>query len=238
MSFENFLRETVEFQNRNGINPLTIGLAVAFIVFLVQTWGIISQDKKIRRNETREALPIYFFICQFFYFGSYVVYGLDIHSAAIIISNLPGFFMIFIVISLIKNKVGNIAREIEVRKKKIMCKRLKTDLIFSSLLSIILLSSLLTIKNRDSLVIAFLITIIIAMIPFAINVIKRKTFSIIGVKYLMAFAISSIAWVAYGVLVSTGWGIKTTGLIISSLITFLITAILIILRVRFDRKNP
>lgn len=238
MYFQNLVRETVEFQNRNGINPLTIGFFVAIAVFIIQSWGILSQNKKIIKNETKELLPIYFFVCQLFYFGSYMVYGFDLRSATIMISNLPGLFLLLIVISLIRCKIRNIRKEKNARRRDIIKNRLKTDLIISSLLSIILSGLLVTIKNKNYLVITFLAIIMVAMVPFAINIVKRKTFKIIGIKYLAAFAISSIAWMIYGVLIYIKWGIEASGLIASGLITAVITTILIILRLRFDRKNP
>lgn len=238
MYFENLIHETIEFQNRNGVNPLTIGLFVAILVFFIQAWGLLDQNKKIVKQEEKELLPVYFFINQFFYFTGYVFYGFSLHSATIVISNLSGFFMLFIIINLIKYKRINILKEKNVDTKRFLGKQFKIDIIASSLLTIILSTALLFISNKDILVITLLVVVIITILPLALGVIRAKNFKIIGIKYLLAIILSAIAWIVYGIIVSIRWGLEVKGLIISSFITFMVSTILLVLRLKFNRKNP
>lgn len=238
MFFKSLIEETIEFQNRDGINPLTIGFFVAIIVLIIQAWGLLDQNRKISKQTTEKLLPIYFFVCQFFYFTGYVLYGFDLRSATIMISNISGLFMLLIIINLIKHKRINIRQEINKNKREIMKKQFKQDLLVSSLLTAALLAVMIFIKDKDALIIVLLGFVIISIIPLAIGIFRAKNFKIIGVNYLLAFIFSSVAWIVYGLIVSLRWNLQVRGLIISSLATLAVATVLLILRLKFNRKNP
>lgn len=237
MFVKNIIRESIEFQHSDGINPLTIGLFLSIIVVALQVWGLLSQNRKINKHKSEDLMPLYFFVCQFFYFGIYVVYGFDLRSLTIIISNLPGIIFLLIIYSLIKCKKRLIKQTSNGVIRQKMVRRLKIDQLTSLSYSIILISLFILVKDRDLLIIIFLAAAISSITPLIYGIIKSKNTKGIGAKYIIAFMASSFIWLVYGLIIKIFWKIDDIGLIISSLIAFLATVVMLIIYKKLNKKK-
>jgi len=196
-------------------------------MFIIQTWGLIAQNKKISRNGS-EALSVLFFSGQFLYLFGYINYGLSEHNLTITISSLPGLFFLPIIYTLICKRLELIRTTNDSYLKIFLLKNFKNDLVLSILFFIIIIPTIFIITDKNTLLIILLITVIISILPQIYRIIKYKTLKNIANKYLLAMIISSLLYLIYGISMEVyfknSWGLIVTAT--SSLIAMIIALII------------
>lgn len=225
MIFKNFLQNLIEYQNyisHHELNIVTATIIIAIVVAAIQSWGILKQNKKIWKHESGKALPITFFVFQLFYCLGYLIYGFQIKSGALIISNFVGLLYIPIIFGLIKFK----RRENGSFKEELLLSPL-----FMLTVPIILL-----IDKKWSLI-AILGLAVFAISRFIKEFSRTKETKNVSPKFIISFLASSLIWLGYG------YEINDFGLMISSSTTALgatlFLAMYLIFKYKiFNTKSP
>lgn len=219
MIFKKILENLIEYQNYlqyHQLNIVTGTFIIAIIATIIQGWGILKQNKKIWRNRSGTSLPISFFSFQFFYCLGYLIYGFQIHSGALIISDLVGLLYIPLIIGLIKFK----------RQEN---GSFKEEMILSPIF-VLVIPCVLFVDQTWSLLIIFVFGALVS-IKLIVGFIKTAETKNISPKYIMSFLISSVIWLWYG------YEIDDLGLIISSAASVLAATLFLALYLKY-KKSP
>jgi uncharacterized protein with PQ loop repeat len=213
--FIDLVEESIEYYNRDNY-LFIIGLMIASLMFLAQVWGLISQNQKILKGDTK-ALSLIFFVGQCLYLFGYAYYGLETQSLTVTISSLSFPFFLPIIFTIIKNNFYLIKIENNKKEKKYLIKKLRVDLWLSGIFSLIVIMLITNIRDKNLFLTLLLAAVIISIIPQIYSVFKYKTLKNISVKYIVGLIISSALYLIYGILmeffVQESWGIIVTGII-------------------------
>ena len=212
---QNFI-EYQDWENYHELDIVTGTIIIAFVVLLIQGWGIWKQNKKIWANQSGKSLPLTFFAFQFFYFLGYFLYGFRISSGALIVSNLVGLLYIPIIIGLIKFK----RRENGSFKEEI-----RLSPIF------ILTVPLILFINKEWALIAILALAFLVMFKLVREFMRTKDTQNVSPKFIVSFLVSSLIWLGYG------YGIRDFGLIVSSATTALAAILFLLLYIKYRVFN-
>ncbi len=195
--FLNILSETVEYQDflKHGPSVINLVVLVAIISGLIQAWGMLKQNRKIWKNKSGAALPLTFFVFQFFYYLAYLIYGYKIRSGALMINNLVCILFIPIIVGIIKYKLqSNLS--------------LKHDLRISPFL-ILVIPCVVLIKTQWSLIATlFIAAVVYAHLVFEIS--KQGALNHLEPRFIVSIILGAGIWLWYGI------GIFDLGLIVSS----------------------
>jgi MtN3 and saliva related transmembrane protein len=217
--FKKILESSIEYQNYiqyHELNIVTATLIIAILATFIQGWGILKQNKKIWKNRSGKALPISFFSFQFFYCLGYLIYGLEIHSVALIISDLVGLLYIPIIIGLIKFKRHENGS-------------FKEEIILSPVF-ILIVPCILLVDKTWSLLIILALGVLVS-VKLIRGFIKTGETKNISPKYIVSFLISSFIWLWYG------YEIDDLGLIISSTASVLAAGLFLLLYLRYKKRS-
>ncbi len=214
-----FIKNTIEYLDYQEHGHWTVTTAIILIASLsagIQIWGIQTQNKKIWKNKSGEALPLSFFLFQFIYFISYLIYGIKIKSGALIVSNLVFFMFIPVIVGLIKFMPSS-------RNK------FKRELLIMPLL-LLIIPCVLLIDAKWSLIVIFIIALLVYW-----NLLKELKQSLkinnIEPKFIYSVMLSSLVWFIYGI------RINNFGIMISSGAT-VVSAIIILVVVKKIASKP
>ena len=189
MSFNNlidYLHSSIEYQDflRHGhLTAISLMVFVASVSAVIQTWGMLTQNKRIWENRSGTTLPLTFFAFQFFYFMAYLIYGIKINSLSIILNNFVGVFFLPIIIGLIKFKLNENSS-------------FRNELIVFPFL-VLILPFVLIIKTKLSLI-AILFLAIIVFTHLMSELFKTKMVKNIEPKFIFSMVIGSAIWLWYG----------------------------------------
>ncbi len=210
--------EYLDYKEHGQFTLTSLVIVIAFLSAFIQAWGIRKQNNLIWKNKSGESLPISFFVFQFIYFLSYLIYGIKINSAALVINNLVFILFIPIIVGLIKFRFKN-------------WNVTKNELALLPLILLIIPCVILINTQWSLLAILF-----IAMLIYW-NLLKQmqKSFKLNNIepKYIYSVALSSFVWLLYG------WKIGDFGIITSNIVN--ITAViflLLVFRKKFCNNGP
>lgn len=219
MFIKNYLESLIEYQSfvhYGGLSLVSGAIFVALSSALIQGIGILNQNKIIWKNRSSKALPLAFFVFQFFYCLGYALYGFKIHSGALIISNLIALLYLPIIIGLIKYR----------DKGSLL---IKTDLIYSGVF-ILIVPIILFVDKKWSLLIVLAFAVLVIS-RFAREFYIARDTSNISCRYIIMFLVVSLVWLSYGLL------IRDFGLIVSCAITALAALIFLVFYMKLKSRN-
>ncbi|MFA5131648.1 MAG: SemiSWEET family transporter [Patescibacteria group bacterium] len=194
----NFFQGLIEYRDfieHGHFTSVSIVVLIALLTAIIQAWGMLKQSKKIWQNQSGETLPLTFFAFQFFYFMSYLIYGIKIGSGSIILNNLVGFFFLPIIAGLIKFKLKENGS-------------FRKELLFSPFF-VLVIPCILFIKEEWSL----LVVLVLALFVFTHLVrelFRTKKVRNIEPRFILSIIAGSSIWLFYG------WKIGDFGIAISS----------------------
>lgn len=205
------IRSSIEYKNF-GANTITASFLATIFLSCFQIRAAIKQNRIIWRNEASNLWTLTVCAYFFFYFLSFIAYGINQKSAAYFFSGLPGLFYIPIIVGIFKFK-----------KIKI------TDYI-ASLVLLIIAILMLEFENKGIFVLILFGIGAASLLILGYQMVRKNEYREIEPELLISFFVSAAFWLTYSI--SIGDRVVLT----SSGISMLFTSVGLILYYRWKRK--
>lgn len=201
---ENF----VEFQNW-GFNALTLSSFMTIVFTIFQGYGFVMQGRKIFKEESVEAIsPVTFFLFLFF-FMSFMIYGIEKKSIAIIFNGLLFIPVAPIVFGIFRYK-----------------KKINFEEIILFILTLSIVPMMIWIKNKEGLLSILLFFSLMSLVSQVLAVFKNKGIGALDIKLILIFMSTSVFWLMYAI------SLKNQPLIMFNSMALLLYVSIIILHIK------
>ena len=176
------MKEIIEIQHW-GWNPIIITsfLTICFTIF--QGYGIVKQSQKIWRTKSGKSISTFAFFFGCFYFFSFIFYGLEKMSLAIIFNGLLGFLYLPIVIGLIKFKKFKLYEKILLP------------------ITALVIPVMIMTAEKDLLLFILLMVTLITIVTQVLEIRKEKSRGSVEIKFVVIFLLTNIFWLIYAFII-------------------------------------